>query len=545
MLKRLLKTPWPSSETQQNQILSRIASCRRASAKVDAVTILEVMKVFTEDGIDFVVAPFEADWQLAYMYNNGIINAIDTTDSDHWALIDDPCLLLNVNVSDLKAHVCFGNNCMLRGQELSTQSKGSNLPEPIHGVSRVGAIIRAAVYGNDYHEGISNVGAKTLEPLFTEYKDDINGLVKHLTSAYPSFTLAYEMLTNIYHHAPVFEMQLTQSKQHTTFLGYSFTERIISLEGLVADRDDICFWPNKIGFDPRCSLYDNYRGTAEEFPSMLDIAEGRWFASEGKASEDFSICRDKNSNGEELPFGSMLNFVTCPPCYQPTCDLMRWLSVRGYQRRKRHNLLKVVNRMCKQEGIEIMTEEDSRILLPKCIRYSGLEVLLPSITDCVWETKDLTILRRVQGSNKYITRIFGKRNGVRLRALQRLRNGHFYIDTLRSTKVSSRVKYGKPTKKLNVVQCECLASMKSDVYRVTIVVNEKGAYIKAPYSRCSCAAGNMFCAHMLGLIMVCQIAKMNPSWSRTDMAECLPSHTEQLQRLPVPVSNLWRFTGNK
>ena len=55
---------------------------------------------------------------------------------------------------------------------------------------------------------------------------------------------------------------------------------------------------------------------------------------------------------------------------------MRWLAVRGYQRRKRHHLLllDVVNRMREQKGIEIMTEQDTQILLPKCIRYSGLEV---------------------------------------------------------------------------------------------------------------------------------------------------------------------------
>ena len=213
-------------------------------------------------------------------------------------------------------------------------------------------------------------------------------------------------------------MSLGLSNELITFINYSFTGQIVSLGGFIASQGDTSSWSNKIRFDPYFSLYENYRGTAEGFPTLIDIALGRWFASKGAAFEDLLIRRDRNSAGEPLPCGSMLNFVTCPPCYQPTCDLMRWLAVRGYQRRKRHNLLDVVDRMRKQEGIEIMTEQDSKMLLPKCIRYSGLEVLVPSITNCVWESTNLAILRRVQGSNNYITSIFGQRNGVRWRALQ-------------------------------------------------------------------------------------------------------------------------------
>ena len=116
---------------------------------------------------------------------------------------------------------------------------------------------------------------------------------------------------------------------------------------------------------------------------------------------------------------------------------MWWLAVRGYQRRKRHHLLllDIVNRMCEQKGVEVMTEQDTRILLPKCIRYSGLEILVSSITHYVLESNNLTILRRVQGSNNYITNVFGRPYGVHRRALQQLRNHHLYIDTLRSAKV--------------------------------------------------------------------------------------------------------------
>ena len=64
---------------------------------------------------------------------------------------------------------------------------------------------------------------------------------------------------------------------------------------------------------------------------------------------------------------------------------------------------------------------------------------------------------------------------------------------------------------LTVIRCEVLASQRGEIYRVYLVINQNGHYIKAPYSCCSCAAGNMFCAHMLGLLCFCQFCKLNPT----------------------------------
>jgi len=60
-LHKMLKTPWPSDEQQQQQILKEIAKRRRASAKVNENTIAEVMQIFDDNDIKYVVAPFEAD----------------------------------------------------------------------------------------------------------------------------------------------------------------------------------------------------------------------------------------------------------------------------------------------------------------------------------------------------------------------------------------------------------------------------------------------------------------------------------------------------
>jgi hypothetical protein len=74
MLQKLLKTPWPSDQTRQEDTLKKIAQKRRVSAKINESTIAEVMQIFDDNGIKYVVAPFEADWQFAYKYFEGIIN---------------------------------------------------------------------------------------------------------------------------------------------------------------------------------------------------------------------------------------------------------------------------------------------------------------------------------------------------------------------------------------------------------------------------------------------------------------------------------------
>ena len=93
----------------------------------------------------------------------------------------------------------------------------------------------------------------------------------------------------------------------------------------------------------------------------------------------------------------------------------------------------------------------------------------------------------------------------------------------------------KSLKDLTIIQCEVLASQRGDIYRVNIVVNGSGHYIKAPFSRCSCAAGNLFCAHMLGLMCLCQVAQLNPTWDRIELQSVMPANAEQLQRMIIPV----------
>ena len=162
----------------------------------------EVMWILRENDVPFVVAPFEADWQLAYMSNLGLIQGIISTDSDYWALIDHPCLISYLSPNDLKAlvtvdefhHLCF-RSCD------SLQSVAAARNPPIHHMTRFGAIVRATVYGNDYFKGLKGVGEKTLESLITKYHDDQFGLFYHLASNYHDFVPLFQRVEAKYYDA--------------------------------------------------------------------------------------------------------------------------------------------------------------------------------------------------------------------------------------------------------------------------------------------------------------------------------------------------------
>ena len=81
-LEKLLDEPWPQNKDQQKVLLADITRARKGSAHVSSSVVAEVIDVLLENDIPFIVAPFEADWQLVYLFNIGLIHAIVSNDTD-------------------------------------------------------------------------------------------------------------------------------------------------------------------------------------------------------------------------------------------------------------------------------------------------------------------------------------------------------------------------------------------------------------------------------------------------------------------------------
>ena len=371
----LLNQPWPSTEIEQQKRLAEITKHRKGSAKVSASVRAEVMRLLNDNGIDYIVAPFEADWQLAYMFVIGLIHVIDTTDSDYWGLLDNPCVTLNQNRSDHKAHICRSEGCALLSSEDNNSIQSVGNVKGIPFINREGAILRAAIFGNDYVKGVHTEGIKFWEDALAAHGGDIEAIKHHYATSNKygtAFVSNFEVVNNIYRHAPVFEMVLTE--QFDVVKGrhqYKFTDNIIPLSRDVISSEQ---WVETIGFDPNDLIYSKYEGPADSRPSYTTIGSGEWFASDGVSYTESLIQRDKNTEGQDLPYGHDLDFNACPPVYQPVSTLCHWINVRGFQRRNRYDIIKTVNRM-RRKKLPVMTEADCQVLLPRSIRYSSLEVM--------------------------------------------------------------------------------------------------------------------------------------------------------------------------
>ena len=108
-LRNCLKKESPIDHIARTELLKDINKHRKGSVKVTASVRAQVMTAFDENDIDYLVAPYEADWQIAYLHSEGLVHGIITTDSDYWALIDDPCVIYNLSVATKEAHVCLGD----------------------------------------------------------------------------------------------------------------------------------------------------------------------------------------------------------------------------------------------------------------------------------------------------------------------------------------------------------------------------------------------------------------------------------------------------
>ena len=138
------------------------------------------------------------------------------------------------------------------------------------------------------------------------------------------------------------------------------------------------------------------RAPPDQGPDCGDVALSIWSAKSGRCYHEFLVPHDQNSDGKDLPFGWDLDFSKCPIHFQPKRSLERWIAVRGRSRRRRHdNLHAIIEGMMNEPAVQVLTEAEASILLPKTTRYTGMEILIPSSQNAKWVKDDLANLRKV------------------------------------------------------------------------------------------------------------------------------------------------------
>ena len=112
---------------------------------------------------------------------------------------------------------------------------------------------------------------------------------------------------------------------------------------------------------------------------------------------------------------------------------------------------------------------------------------------------------------------------------------------------------------LVLIRCSCVPSMRSKVrdiiasrqqrtntkkkkrraYTVYLCFERKGGVLLFPYSLCSCPRGQCFCAHCLGLLLICKLIQ-DCTAGRTWFEKVMPISPLRIQFLPYLSENLAR-----
>ncbi len=124
-------------------------------------TALNAFQALKVENIPYVVAPYEADAQLAYMERLGIVDGIITEDSD---LLVFGCKSVLFKLDPVSASVCFISRSDFGSPSLSAESLS------FFGWSDTQFRWMAMLSGCDYLPSVPGVGLKTAYSLIKKYK---------------------------------------------------------------------------------------------------------------------------------------------------------------------------------------------------------------------------------------------------------------------------------------------------------------------------------------------------------------------------------------
>jgi len=135
-------------------------------------------------------------------------------------------------------------------------------------------------------------------------------------------------------------------------------------------------------------------------------------------------------------------------------------------------------------------------------------------------------------NDEYINKIFGfKKNGIRLKALNLVKSGHYDISTMQTS--SAKLISDNNLGYINVfiIKVQTTPSMKSKCYWLYLVCNENGEYIPSPISRCDCPVGRLFCSHMLGFFLILRTIQQKTEWDHKSIMKYFPEPIKSLNSL--------------
>ena len=470
--------------------------------------------------VRLIGAPFETDPQeVADEIYHGITQASSTTDSDFFAL-GSKTLVDNLSHSNVSGKC----NIILRDVVLQKEELGSGSWD---------IVALACFLGNDFLDRPYGQGEKyvmsTLMPAWTEAGSDLNAQNELLTtisttrkwkstdtascSDYPQkFWRAY----NLFKYAPTFVVNATTGD--------------VSLEPMQTYPGNKDEWHNAIGYDPLQVLKEVHGKdvTQEDLRKMHSMEI--W----AKTGKPLKAIAKPVVGGVEVPHGAVLDFEMVPPEMQPPTLLSTWLQCRRLKPPATEELMIELVKKTLSLGSNAppIVEPAAQIGDGQYVIWSVVKTKDDQPVQWITGDEMFSLLRaRFFGvTDDSIDSIFGiHRNGIRHRAELCCCGGHIDMGTMKCASVRKL----SNNDDVFLLTASVTPTVKTPQYWTTIMVQSDGNYLPCPFSGCDCPAGQLFCSHMLGLLMYVMLIQEHSSISYDDMVQILPPPVMSLQTLPV------------
>ena len=289
-------------------------------------------------------------------------------------------------------------------------------------------------------------------------------------------------------------------------------------------------WESFIGFDP-IDLFDRTGCGLDE--SWLMTESPRYGA--GKL---VGLPRPILQNGRVVEHGAVRDFDTCPPELTPSWQLWLWLwwrSIPVVKMTAHEDLVRHTKAILRQlaDGHRAVIRREGKPPAQPNSWQSWETLAAPEDGPLMWKDKEIVLstLRTFHVIDmEYVKSKFGKgRNGVLRRGLERFKDGHYDIKTLRCAKA----KHLQTDDRVVIVEVDVTPSMKSAVYSCRLVFSQENGDFLATDSECACPDGMFFCSHMVGFLLIVRLSQLRPTWNFETIVKAMPEPIKSIQSLGI------------
>jgi hypothetical protein len=511
--------------------IPEILECMKASCYLREDVVFSLRDWCQRNRVTLIGAPFEADPQVVYEEITHKTNASLTTDSDLFILGSE------VMVDNLVYSKLGRCNIIRRAEALKS---------PMLGGGNWDMAAFAAFLGCDFikrplGQGLQTVSRDIMPAWMDGDESKKAAILQNIASTRQwslgepaeDYPVKFGTARNMYVYPPVFRQ--TDSLSEPVSLS--------PLHDLPVDRS----FTDLIGFDPQTVLKAVIReadlGEHLSPDIMRDMYELKIWSRTGRDVADIPMQIDATTD-KTLPYGAVLDFIACPAQMHSDKTLQKWLTLRRLKffsspdqdkasvRSALVNMVKRVHAMGPKgppvaEDVQIgdgqyviwdVLKSDNKVEWMGAVENSGME-LLSMLRDHIVKIDD-TVIDETFGVGK---------PGIRQRAQRCVAGGHINLSTMKFTRVKQKVR-GTGVILLTV---QITPSVKASLYWTSLVFDEQsGNLLTTPFSGCDCPVGNLFCSHMLGLMLLIMMLQSN-KLNINELLRYLPPPVMSLQNLPV------------